>query len=342
LKKLIILDGHSDFGLKLLYEQLKGYHNVLRDNHLPQLRKGQVNLEVFNVGGDFDFYPTLNPRNPLIVFQTLDAVLKEVSDNEDLFLIVKNRDDFKRINNSHKVGFLLALEGAGAIGSDFSRLRNFYRLGLRLITLTHNEQNSFADGLGVESPKGLTDLGKKLVHEMDEMGIIIDLSHTSEPTFWDAIKYSKNLVITSHSNAKTICNNIRNLSDDQIKAIGNKDGVIGINFVGQFIDNNPRNASIDRLIDHIDYIIELIGIDHVGLGPDFLDYVVEDKVELYDTSTKGTKNEPVEMIYPEGLKKVSDFPNLFMALEKRGYSKGDIKKIQGENFVRVYKDIFKH
>ena len=91
---MIIVDGHSDFGLKLLYEQKKGMFNVLRDNHLPQLRKGQVNLEVFNVGGDFDFYPTLDPRDPLIVFQTLDAVLKEVSDNEDLFVIVKNREDF--------------------------------------------------------------------------------------------------------------------------------------------------------------------------------------------------------------------------------------------------------
>ena len=340
--KLIIVDGHSDFGLKLLYDQQKGYQNVLRDNHLPQLQMGQVNLEVFNVGGDFDFYPSLNPRDPLIVFQTLDAVLKEVSDNEDLFLIVKNREDFEKISNSHKVGFLLALEGSGAIGSDFSRLRNFYRLGLRLITLTHNEQNLFADGLGVEPPRGLTDLGKKLIHEMDEMGIIIDLSHASEPTFWDALKYSKNPVITSHSNAKTICNNVRNLSNDQIKAIGNKNGVIGINFVGQFIDNDPKNTSIDRLIDHVDYIVDLIGIDHVGLGPDFLDYVVEDKVELFDTSSKETKNEPVEMIYPKGLEKVSGFPKLFRALEKRGYSQGDIKKIQGENFIRVYKDILKN
>ena len=340
--KMIIVDGHSDFGLKLLYEQQKGSHNVLRDNHLPQLRKGQVNLEVFNVGGDFDFYPALDPRDPLIVFQTLDAVLKEVSDNKDLFLIVKNREDFEKIGNSHEIGFLLALEGAGTIGSDFSRLRNFFRLGLRLITLTHNEQNSFADGLGVESPIGLTDLGKKLIHEMDEMGMILDLSHASEPTFWDALKYSKNPVITSHSNAKTICNNMRNLSDNQIKAVGNKNGVIGINFVGQFIDNNPRNASIDRLIDHVDYIVGLIGIDHVGLGPDFLDYVVEDKVELFDTSSIKTQKEPVEMIYPPGLEKVSDYPNLFLALEKRGYSQKDIQKIQGENLIRVYKDIFKN
>ena len=338
----MIVDGHSDYGLKLLYEQQKGHYNVLRDYHLPQLRKGQVNLEVFNVGGDFDFYPTLNPRDPLIVFQTLDAVLKEVSDNEDLFLLVKNREDFEKINNSNKIGFLLALEGAGAIGSDFSRLRNFYRLGLRLITLTHNEQNSFADGLGVESPKGLTDLGKELIHEMDKMGIILDLSHTSEPTFWEAINYSKNPVITSHSNAKTICNNVRNLSDDQINAIGNKNGVIGINFVGQFIDNDPKNASIDRLIDHVDYIVDLIGIDHIGLGPDFLDYVIEDKVELYDTSSKKTQDEPVEMIYPKGLETVSGFPNLILALEKRGYSKSNVKKIQGENFVRLYKEIFKN
>ncbi|MBY9004311.1 MAG: dipeptidase [Candidatus Lokiarchaeota archaeon] len=339
---MIIVDGHSDYGLKLLYEQQKGHFNVLRDNHLPQLRRGQVNLEVFNVGGDFDFYPTLNPRDPLIVFQTLDAVLKEVSDNGDIFLLVKNREDFEKISNSNKIGFLLALEGAGAMGSDFSRLRNFYRLGLRLITLTHNEQNSFADGLGVESPKGLTDLGKELIRLMDEMGMILDLSHTSEPTFWDSLNYSKNPVITSHSNAKTICENVRNLSDDQINAIGNKNGVIGINFVGQFIDNDPKKASIDRLIDHVDYIVDLIGIDHIGLGPDFLDYVIEDKVELYDTSSKKTQEEPVEMIYPEGLETVSGFPNLFLALEKRGYSESDVKKIQGENFVRLYKEIFKN
>jgi membrane dipeptidase len=340
--KLIIVDGHSDFGLKLLYEQKKGQNNVLRDIHLPQLRKGQVNLEVFNIGGDFDFYPTLNPRDPQIVLQTLEVVLKEISDNENLFVLIKKNDDFEKISNSHKVGFLLALEGAGAIGSDFSRLRDFFRLGLRLITLTHNERNLFADGLGVESPRGLTDLGKCLIHEMDDLGMIVDLSHASEPTFWDTLKYSENPIITSHSNAKTICNNMRNLSDDQIKAIGNKNGVIGINFVGQFIDNNPKNASIDRLIDHVDFIVDLIGINHVGLGPDFLDYVVEDKVELYDTSSKKTQKEPVEMIYPPGLWKVSDYPNLFLSLEKRGYAPKDIKKILGENFVRVYKQVFKH
>jgi membrane dipeptidase len=176
---------------------------------------------------------------------------------------------------------------------------------------------------------------------MNEIGMIIDLSHASERTFWDVVKFSENPIITSHSNAKSLCDVSRNLSDEQIKAIGDKKGVIGINFVGQFIDTNLNNITIDKLIDHVDYIVNLIGIDHVGLGPDFLDYVVEDKVEIFDTSSKMTQDEPVEMVYPINLENISKLPNLFRALENRGYSKKDIEKIQGRNFVRVYEQIIK-
>ena len=332
-----VVDCHSDYGIKVMFEHKRGNDNILTGLHLTRLKKGGVNLECLVVGGDFDFYPQIDSRNSETIFKTLEIINGEIKTNSDVLHKIITRNDLKAL--SDRTCFLLSLEGASSIGSDLNLLEEFFEKGIRLITLTHNEKNEIGDGIGVKSPKGLTNFGERVIDRMNKLGMIIDLSHSSNPLFWDVINKIDTPCITSHSNVKSICNNVRNLTDKQIEAVSEKGGVIGMNLYGGFIDLNPEHVTIDRLIDHVDYIVDLIGIDYIGIGADLLDYAVEDNIQLVDTSSEEARKNPIQIQYPRILSNVSKFSLIFKYLKKRGYTKKEIKMIAGENFIRVFKSI---
>jgi membrane dipeptidase len=190
----------------------------------------------------------------------------------------------------------------------------FYNLGVRSICLTWNHKNEIASGNGAEVDTGLTPFGVEVVSKMDEMGMIIDLSHISEKSYYDVLAISKKPVICSHSNAKKICNHKRNLTDDQLVSLKRIEGVTGINFYPTFL-NNDETASVKDIINHIEYISGLIGIDYIGIGADF------DGVDSL----------------PEGISGVQDLEKVFNELLKLNYSEENVKKIAGKNFLRVIK-----
>jgi membrane dipeptidase len=339
--KMQVVDAHSDYALKAFYDHLHGRKDSLIEFHLPELRKGGVNIEILTVGGDFDLFPGVNNRDPLTVFQIIDTQLIEIARSQGECVLIKRKSDFDLVTQLDKIGFLFAIEGAGMIGIDFSILRNYYRLGLRCVMFTHNERNLLADGCGVNNPHGLTEKGYRFINELENLGIVIDVSHISEPSFWDIVNNYSNPIIASHSNVRKLCDNVRNLTDEQIKAIAGKKGVIGINFYGGFIDKDKNKVNIERLIDHIDYITDLVGVEHVGIGPDFLNYVERDFIQEISKSTISIGIEPEKVGRLEEIREVSYLPILVYKLKARGYSIETIKKIMGKNFVRVYKAIFK-
>ena len=332
-----VVDCHSDFGIKVMFEHQRGNDDVLKGLHLPRLKKGGVNLECLVVGGDFDFYPQIDSRNAEVIFKTIEIINSEIEKNSRIFRQITTRDDLDALPK--RICFVLTLEGAGSIGSSLNLLTSFFKKGIRLITLTHNERNAIGDGIGVKNPRGLTAFGEKVINRMNELGMIIDLSHSSSPLFWDVIRSIDSPCITSHSNVKSICNHVRNLTDNQIEAIAKKGGVIGMNLYGGFIDLNPEHVTLDRLIDHIDYLVDLVGIDFVGIGADLLDYAVEDNLELIDTSSQEARENPIQIQYPRILSNVSEFSQIFSSLKKRGFTKKEIKQIAGENFIRVFKSL---
>ena len=227
---MLVIDAHSDYALKVFYDSaILAKKDSLVKLHVPELKKGSVSIEVLTVGGDFDLFSGVNNRNPLTVFQIIDTQLQEIVKSQNECRLIQFKSDFEPPARSDVIGFMFALEGCGMIGSDFSILRNYYRLGLRCVMLTHNEKNMFADGCGVRNPQGLTELGYNFIDEVENLGIILDVSHISEPSFWDIIDYRSNLVIASHSNVRKLCDNVRNLTDEQIIAIAEKKGVIGMN-----------------------------------------------------------------------------------------------------------------
>ena len=174
-----IVDCHSDFGIKVMFEHQRGNDDVLKGLHLTRLKKGGVNLECLVVGGDFDFYPQIDSRKAEVIFKTIEIINSEIEKSSRIFRQITTKNDLDALPK--RICFVLALEGAGSIGSNLNLLTKFFKKGIRLITLTHNERNAIGDGIGVKNPRGLTTFGKKAISRMMDLGIIIDLSHSSSP-----------------------------------------------------------------------------------------------------------------------------------------------------------------
>ena len=243
--------------------------------------------------------------------------------------------DVRRIAAEGKLAMLLGIEGGHAIEHDLGILRAFYRRGVRYMTLTWSFSHTWADASGdpLQGAEtlhgGLTDFGRAVVREMNDLGMLVDISHVSDDSFWDTLETTRAPVIASHSSVRAIAAHPRNLSDDMLRAVGENGGVVMINFAVLYLD--PRKTtvwkvatdwafrlggsetSVAHVADHIDHVVRTAGIDHVGLGSDF----------------DGTP------LLPSGLRNVGEFPNLTIELLRRGYSPEDIRKILGENLLRV-------
>jgi membrane dipeptidase len=213
------------------------------------------------------------------------------------------------------------LENGSPIGDSIDNIKWFYDKGIRYITLCHSSDNQICDSCASAEKTwgGLSPFGKEVVAEMNRLGILVDVSHVSDDTFYDVLKYSSRPVVATHSCCRAICGHPRNMTDDMIKALADAGGVIQINFYPFFLD--PEFTDIDssirpsykKVADHIDHVVNLVGIDHVGIGSDF------DGIE----------------VTPEGMDDISMMPVLFEELKDRGYSDSDLEKLAGENFFRV-------
>ncbi|MCX7746531.1 MAG: dipeptidase [Clostridia bacterium] len=249
--------------------------------------------------------------------QIIDRFYKEVEIYNDDITLCCNADEIDIALGQKKIAALLSIEGGEALQGEISALRIFYKLGVRSICLTWNYRNEIADGVadGI-SGGGLTPFGREVVKEMNSLGMLVDVSHISEKGFWDVLEITKYPVIVSHSNAKKICSHKRNLTDEQILAVKNNQGVIGINLYPYFL-NDKGNAALVDVIKHIEHIAGLAGPLHLGIGADF------DGIE----ST------------PEDIRGIQDMDKVFNALLKLNYSQEVVENIAGKNFYRVMRDV---
>jgi membrane dipeptidase len=288
----------------------------------------------------------------------IDSVYRAVERHPNDLMLATSAAGIRRAKTQKKIAALMGIEGGHAIENSLATLREFHRLGVRYMTLTWNNTNDWADaGRGEKTHNGLTEFGKDVVREMNRLGMLVDVSHVSDKTMSDALDVSKAPIIASHSSARALSNVPRNIPDALLKRIAKNGGVIQVNFYGYFLDaatvgpqgeardkrlkaqqdllnekykDDPERLAeesdkleaanplaplpLSKLIDHIDYIVKVAGIDHVGLGADF----------------------DGAMDFPEGAQDVSMLPNITYELLKRGYSERDIRKILGENFLRVF------
>lgn len=370
----LVVDTHNDILMKtadlpgiVIDQDLSG--KTLSD--LARWKKGGLDVQLFSVFCDGDAKNPYGYANREM--DTLDAVAAR---NPDKIIKVANYAQLMKSVKQHKIAAMFGVEGGHMIENDLNKLEAMYNRGVRYLTLTHNISPDWATsaadetnpnpvigkGLNSEGKKGLTDFGKQVVQKMNQLGMLVDVSHVGDQTFWDVIKYSTKPIIASHSSVYTLVHHRRNLKDDQIKAIAKNGGVIQINFNPGFIDStfdkkeaaflqehaaendslmkasmgdfyalnylyqkyateaNSMRPPLSMVIDHIDYVVKLVGVDYVGLGSDF----------------DGTN------LTPQQLDDVTDYPLITKALVERGYNEKDIDKILGGNFLRVLKANEKH
>lgn len=291
----------------------------------PRLKEGGVDCQIFAAFIEPPFYSTSVNR----ALQMIEVFYREIENIAGIDHVTS----YEEIKSSHEKGHISALlffEGGEAIDGgyiekepDLRVLHAMYRLGVRGITLTWNYRNKIADGIYEgEEGGGLTKFGRAVVTEMNDLGMIVDVSHLSPASFWSVLEVSNAPVIASHSDCQALSSVARNLTDQQISALADNGGVIGINFSPTFLNKSKVEAkgekpSVEDVVDHIDHIVKVAGVEHVGLGSDF----------------DGIRHTP------KGLEDVSKLPNITQTLLARGYSEGEIKKVLGGNFLRVFQKV---
>jgi membrane dipeptidase len=329
----IVIDAHSDILCDIYPRRQCGEKQVLKNYWVPRMRKSGIDTRVVAVFNDSQFLPELALRKGLDIISTLYSELDESPET----VLCKSYYDIIKAKEENKIGLILGMEGAEPLGADVQLLRIFYTLGLRVLGFTHALRTYLADGSFLTPRKtgkigGLTDVGLTFLDEAQRIGILIDVSHLNDPSFWDVIEYSMAPVVATHSNCRTLRDHPRNLTDDQIRAVADSGGVIGINACSLFVEA----PDLEHLVRHIDHIVNIGGVEHAGIGPDFADYAVQHMSEVEKVRLQ------MEGIVPlKGLAGDEDVPKIAEELSKLGYRSKEIDLIMGENFLRVFKETLK-
>lgn len=316
----MLFDGHNDV-LEVLSSD-PTYH--LADRHtahhtdIPRMQDGSVDMQWFVVW----ISPTTYPDNP---YQTalnfINLFESEVAANPNTLGMATTPDEALALTWDDKIAGIYAVEGGHTIENSLDNLYELYDLGMRYLTITWNNSTDWAVSAQDDRSEtvGLSDFGRQIIRNLDSLGVIIDVSHTGIQTINDILEETTNPIIASHSGVRVLRDHYRNLYDDQIQAIANTGGVIGVVFYDYFLAYPGEWVSVSTVIDHIDYIVDLVGVDYVAIGSDY------DGIGQNDA--------------PSGLEDTSKYPNLTMGLINRGYSNEDIRKILGGNFMRVFEEV---
>jgi membrane dipeptidase len=336
-REAIVIDTHNDITSPMTDE---GFDLGARDTSgklqtdIPRMKEGGLDAEFFAiyVGAKYAKDGGAARR----AMDMIDGVYEQARRHPESLEMAFTSDDIRRIHKTGRVAALMGIEGGHAIEDSLSALRQFYRLGVRYMTLTHTNTNNWADSAGgINNPAekrhgGLSDFGREVVREMNRLGMMVDVSHVADETFQDVIETTQAPVIASHSSCRALTNVPRNLTDDMLKALAKNRGVVMINFYNGFINTEyakpgtptpekPANAAtMEMLIQHFEHAIKVAGIDHVGIGSDF---------------------DGVDGMLPGGMEDVSKLPTITYELLKRGYPDADVKKVLGGNLLRVMAEV---
>ncbi len=359
-RSAIVVDTHNDITTMMEDEDYDIGQPSAGKYHtdLARMKEGGLTAEFFSIYVDKKYAEQGGSARRAL--DQIDWVYRAIERYPQQMMLATSVADIRRAKKSGKVASLMGIEGGHAIENSLFALRDFYRLGVRYMTLTHNNTNDWADS-SRDAPKhnGLTDFGREVVREMNRIGMLVDVSHVSDKTMSDVLDVSTAPLIASHSSARVFSNHPRNIPDDLLRRIGEKGGVVMVNFYPAFLsqeyydadrarderlktqrdalraqykddqarqdaelkklnDANPiPKVPLSLLIDHIDHIAKVAGIDHVGIGSDF-DGVPD---------------------LPTGIEDISKLPNITYELLRRGYSEQDVRKVLGENLLRVFGEV---
>jgi membrane dipeptidase len=356
----LVWDTHNDLSYRVLYEKLDiGQRLPAGHCDIPRLKEGGVDVQVVALFVQNFLYP--HPGE--CVRQThelLTAMREAIDQHSDDVELAQTAADVERIVAAGKIAMPLSIEGGHAIENSLENLREFYRLGVSSMTLTHNVTHGWADS-GAEEPRwgGLNELGRDVVREMNRLGMVIDITHVSDETFFDVIETSEDPVIASHSGCRALNPHRRNISDEMLRALADNGGVIGIVFVLNYLTSEYNDAKNElravgrpwyRRMPPIEDLDVRIAVDHLDAGNDWpLENLptIEDVLDHIDHAVSVAGVDHVGLgadMYPRtpspiGIRGVQDYPNITRGLKERGYSDADVRKIMGGNFMRVWRQV---
>lgn len=323
-----LVEGHRDC-YEQIYRLNQGEENPVRDRLIPRLRRGGVDVVFYAIGGDTIAHSNGTDRPLAATIANIDA-LNRALDQPDVDAEVLTDIAALPATPDGRVRIILHIEGGKPLEGDLASLRTLHRLGLRSAQLTWNIRNELADGvLDRRTGGGLSRFGVDVVREMNRLHMLIDLAHIAEAGFWQTIEVAQAPLVVTHANARAVLDHPRNLTDAQLRAIADMHGVIGVHCLPAYVD--PDTPTVDRLIDHILHIAELVGIDHVGLGADF---PTNDGPRPAREQRFARKHEQLAEF-----EEIDQLPTLTSALLRRGLDQTEVSAILGGNFVRVLHDV---
>jgi len=313
---------------------------IIIDGSNPSLWTDQYIQKMLNAGVTAAV-PALGGRNFSEAVRSMYEWYLKFDSNPNKLLLATSAQNIRQAKKEEKHAIIFGFHSGDIIEDDIHLLSIFHRLGLRILQFAANRATILGDGVVELRNAGLSDLGFEAVKEMNALGILIDLSHCGIATSMETIEASKDPVVFSHSNVRSIVDNPRNKTDEQIKALAEKGGVMGVLFSSSFLSTKlPEKQTLGDLLNHIDYIVNLVGADHIGLGSDFSEgRDLSHMRKIVDR--EGKKIWPWAGIKPKDIDTVSKLPNITKGLVARGYSDQEIKKILGGNFLRVYERVWK-
>jgi membrane dipeptidase len=329
IENTFVVDAHFDLPWDVANQRERGHTQVIADQYLERFQAGGFNLIVAAIFIENFFLPEMGLRRALDQISHLEEELDALAGSIGL---CRRLADIRQTETDGRIGLLLSLEGADPLQNDLQLLRIFYDLGVRGLGLTWSRRNYAADGCAFTNaqeayPGGLTPFGRTLVAKAESLGMLIDVSHMNEAGFWDVLQVAQTPVIASHSNCRALANTPRNLTDKQIEALAARDGVMGMNAISAFVGDGAQRRGVEDLLDHVDHVVRIAGIRHVGIGFDFCGgfknhLSLPHPLETYDVLAGHHR-----------------MPEFTAGLIQRGYADNDIALILGGNFRRVYEKI---
>ena len=329
----VVVDTHDDL-LMLTSRRAKAQQaEYFREAWLPQLRAGGVDVQVLPVFIDDQYRPEGALRQTL---KMLESGWTIAEGNPDDVAVCLDGSDIDAALGSGRIALVLALEGCEAVGRDVELLATLYRVGVRVASLTHFGRTLLADGSGEDAAGSrLTKAGVDAVAVMEELGLLLDVSHLGALGVDHVLELARRPVIATHSSAYELRGHHRNLTDARLKGIAAGAGVVNVNFFAGFLDEDPAQLTVARLVDHLEHVAEVAGVGAVGLGPDFLDQVF---TELYPTVTSMVVEGVDAKQYVPGLEGPSGLPLVTEELVRRGWSEQDVRAVLGGNDLRLFRD----
>ena len=330
-----LVDCHSDIMIDVFPRREAGERAVIDRLHRPRFEQGGVGAVALTVGGDVEVLSPLGLQRATDGVAIMAHALRDdVAESDGRIILPRGADAMEAALADGSLALIPSLEGGLAFGTDPGTVSMFYDLGVRMGGIAWNVKSALATGTGA-GEGGLTDVGVEVIREMNRVGMMVDVSHLNDESFWGVVDASSAPIMASHSNARTVVDHERNLNDEQLDEIARMDGLVGVVLFPAFVGTYP--TTLDDVLDQVEYIAGRIGVERVAIGSDFIDFALDAMADEMRAHPDLYKEE--DFIFPEGVQDTTTLSRILSGLSQRGFSPADVQAVAHDNFLRYFRAV---